>query len=311
MNRIAPSCRNERARKPLSLVLFAGLTLCVGCSRVAPPGAADARLAEFIPAGTVVLAGVRVGALKKTPLYQEVAPLLGPIAQEGFDPRRDVEELLIASNGKDTCVLARGRFDAKELGRLQRWEHRGVPVYGNSEGAVALVDGSLAVAGTTPAVRAAIDQQKSGRRSGADLLRKASSQPAPNQIWMVSQGSPVFLRVPRAAPNAATLEKMLHTMTDVNFVADFREGVYAALEGRCASEADAKFLGDTVRGLIGLARLALPRSEVELIRALDGVSVAQTRGDLSVTAKIPRAVAAEVMERVQSLSRGEAEPRER
>jgi hypothetical protein len=282
-------------------VLIASVLL-TGCGSFTPHGPADARLTAFIPGDTVVLAGVRVAELRQTALYKDVEPLLGPIAREGFDPRRDVEEVLIASNGKHTAAMARGSFSITELERLPRSTYRGVALFGDGQGAVAWIDSKTVVAGTTPAVRAAIDQQKSGSRAGADLLSTARGLPSPNQVWMVSKGSPTFLRAPEM-PNAEVLEKMLHAMSDVQFFADLRNGIYAELAGQAANETDAKFLGDTARGLTGLARLAVPRSEAQLAQVLDGIRVTQSRRALTVQAKVAPEVAARAMERIRSLSR--------
>jgi hypothetical protein len=198
--------------------------------------------------------------------------------------------------------MARGRFQRDELARLEQFQHGGVTLYGNDRGAVALVDASTALAGTTPAVRAAIDQQKSGRRAAADLLAKARSLPTPNQVWMVSTGSAGFLQAPRMQ-SGEMIQKILNSLSDVTFFADFRDGVYAAASAHAATSADAKFIGDTARGLIGLGRLSVPRAEPQLAKAFDGVTVQQTDRALSINAKIPQEVAAQAMERLRSFSR--------
>jgi hypothetical protein len=186
-------------------------------------------------------------------------------------------------------------------------DHRGVTLYGNEYGAVAWIDESTIAAGMTPMVRRAIDQQKSGTQAATALLAQARALPSPNQLWMVSIGAPTFVRLPNL-PNAEMLQKMLHAMRDVQFYADLRQGIFAALTGQSVTEADAKFLGDTVRGLIGLGRLSMPRGEPELLKAFDGVTVTQTGTTVSVNAKIPQELAAKVMERLRSSS---GEPRRR
>jgi hypothetical protein len=288
-------------------VLLLAAAMLAACGPSAPKGPADPKLSAFIPTDTVVLAGIRVEELKQTPLYREVEPLVGSIAQEGFDPRRDVREVLVASDGKNTVAMALGKFNVKELERLPKMDHRGVTLYGNEYGAVAWIDESTIAAGMTPMVRRAIDQQKSGTQAATALLAQARALPSPNQLWMVSIGAPTFVRLPNL-PNAEMLQKMLHAMRDVQFYADLRQGIFAALTGQSVTEADAKFLGDTVRGLIGLGRLSMPRGEPELLKAFDGVTVTQTGTTVSVNAKIPQELAAKVMERLRSSS---GEPRRR
>jgi hypothetical protein len=277
------------------------------CGPSTPSGPANARLAAFIPSDAVLLAGVRLDELKKTPLYQHVIPLLGSVEREGFDPRRDIEELLIASDGQDTVAMARGRFDRRELAGLEQSQHGGVTLYGKEGGAVALIDDSTAVAGGMAAVRAAIDQRNSGRQSAAGLLAKARALPTPNQVWMVSEGAASFLRPPRMQ-NADAVQKILNSLSDLTFFADFREGVYAAASAQSKTDADAKFIGDTARGLIGLGRLSVPRGEPALAKAFDGVSVQQSGPSVSIHAKLPEEVAVAAMERLRSFSR-ESPPR--
>jgi hypothetical protein len=277
-------------------------TFFSSCGPSSPSGPADPRLTAFIPADAVALAGVRVEELKSTPLYKEVLPLLGSVEREGFDPRRDIQELLIASSGNNTVAIARGRFDRRELASMEQFQHQGVTLYGNDRGAVALIDDSTAIAGTTPAVRSAIDQHKTGRRAAASLLAKARALPTPNQVWMVSEGAATFLRAPRMQSGEA-IQKMLNSLSDLTFFADFREGVYASASARSATDADAKFIGDTARGLIGLGRLSVPRGEPELAKAFDGVTVQQSGRSVSIHAKLPEDVAALAMERLRSFSR--------
>ena len=68
-----------------------------------------------------MLSGIRMEAVRATPLYrkmlaQKALPQLDDFArQTGFDPRRDVRELLIASNGNDVLMAARGTFNLRAI----------------------------------------------------------------------------------------------------------------------------------------------------------------------------------------------------
>ena len=95
-------------RLPFALLLI----LASGCgSRRAPSIRIDPALATLVPSGTVLLAGARLDALRATPLYRKfAADALGPVLA-GVD-LKDVWELLAVSNGRETAVLARGRFSS-------------------------------------------------------------------------------------------------------------------------------------------------------------------------------------------------------
>src|SRR5712692_1565032 len=73
----------------------------------------DSTLAALVPADATMLAGVSMDAVRGTPFYRKMLAekRLGPLddfaLETGFDPRKDVRELLVASNGKDIIVAAR------------------------------------------------------------------------------------------------------------------------------------------------------------------------------------------------------------
>src|ERR1700692_4173267 len=90
------------------------LLLCAFPALAAERG--DNVLARMVPDNSITLIGMRMEQLKSTPLFQKMVaqqklPQLDDFAREsGFDPRRDVRDLLLASNGKLTVLLARGTF---------------------------------------------------------------------------------------------------------------------------------------------------------------------------------------------------------
>src|SRR5690349_23141049 len=90
--------------------------------------AADPQLVSLVMPDAKVLAGVNVSQAKASPLGQYLLTQLTQMKDAhlqqlatltGFDPTRDVQEVLMASNGapggKMGLVLARGTFDANRL----------------------------------------------------------------------------------------------------------------------------------------------------------------------------------------------------
>ena len=96
-------CRARHMRT--FLLLLAALTACNSSG----PGrtSIDATLAALIPPDATILAGVHMDAVRATPLFQNLVAgrsftQLDEFArQNGFDPRRDVREMLIAADGKE------------------------------------------------------------------------------------------------------------------------------------------------------------------------------------------------------------------
>ena len=89
----------------LTVAALALATFASGCHR-APPTAIDRAMASCLPADTVILGGVDCQRLRASPVYKEL-----PTAVTAWlEPLRPATYLLLASNGKDYLVIARGRF---------------------------------------------------------------------------------------------------------------------------------------------------------------------------------------------------------
>jgi hypothetical protein len=255
----------------------------------------DPALAALVPPDATMLAGLRIDAIRATPLYQKMLARkhldrLDEFArQTGFDPRRDVRELLIASNGKDIIVAARGTFNVRAFEGMTRSTYKGSTLYTRDRRTVALIDNSTAIAGTLEAVRAALDRRGSGDRSGpADLLARARQIPPENQIWYVSNGFDNLLtgRIPEDG-NAANAGRILRSLENTTAAADLRTGLNGYLNGQCHTDADAKNLGDAARGLVGLGRLSVPEKQPEMLRVWDGIKVDQQQRTVKITVAIP------------------------
>src|SRR6476660_4791428 len=105
-------------------------TLVTVYAGVLPAKAADPQLLNLVMPDVGVLAGVNVDQAKTTPFGQYVLSLMQSpdkhmqemTALTGFDPTRDVRELLVATNatpGKHAGLfLARGSFDPARITAL-------------------------------------------------------------------------------------------------------------------------------------------------------------------------------------------------
>lgn len=269
------------------VLLAAGL----GCSTRAPaPVAVDSSLARLIPADAVLLAGVRVRALRETTLYRKLEPrsglrdLAGSLAKSGFDINK-VDSLLIASDGVSTLALAKGRFPFTVPDSLSRTDYRGRTIYGSAENSFAAIDDSTAAAGSAASVRAAIDRAAAATRAGHPLLEAAARLPANSHLWAAGAdlGALAGRYIPREG-NAANARRLLQSTKRLLLAADFTAGAKASITAACANEKDARLLNDTLRGLLGLARLSVPDGRKELLRIYDGVKV--ERKDLEIRVEI-------------------------
>ena len=74
--------------------------------------------------------------------------------------------------------------------------------------------------------------------------------------------------------NLGNLDRVLRLVEGASLTVALRAGVHAALTGDSRTEADAKTLADSLRGLAALARMGVQRKP-DLLRALDSIQVKQ------------------------------------
>jgi hypothetical protein len=245
----------QLAALPLCLILAA----CGGGQ--AKYGPVEPAMAAFISPDAVAVAGVRLDSIRETPLYRKLAGENRlPRFASNLDPKRDLHEILLASDGKNVLAIARGVIPAKPAGDLNAAEYKGFTLYGSSS-----------------SVQAAIDRSKSGGAGAPrDLMERARVLPADAQIWAVVSGwrglAPDQLR---EMGNLSNLDRVLRLVEGANLTVDLRTGVHAAFTSDSRTDADAKTLADSLRGLAGLARMAATRNQPDLQRAFDGLQVKQ------------------------------------
>ncbi len=285
---------------------------CAAAERV------DNVLAQMVPPDSTSLIGMRMEQLKSTPLFQKLIaqqkiPQIDDFArQSGFDPRRDVRDLLFASSGKQTVLLARGSFHLNALDKTKKFNYHGFVIIsstGNASadspkgpGGFCVLDSTLAAAGSLPALQAALDQYKSGnRQNAAALLSKARAIPENYQIWGVTVGNANFIsgNLPDS-PGGPDVGRIFRSLHDTLFEADLRNGLKGQAEGYCASAQDAKVLADGARGMIGMARLKTPDNQTDLLRVWDGIKVVQADRKITLTVDVGQDLVDEVLKLVQT-----------
>ena len=246
---------------------FAAVLLCLtlsGCGSLTRHGPIDPALSVFIPPDTVAIAGVNLDRLRATPLYRKLAERNRLPRFDAF--RTDTHDVMLASDGKHVLAIARGAFPEQKAS-----ETEGITFIGHD----------IALFGEAAAVRAAIERSKSGGRGAPrDLMARAQALPADTQIWAVVAAwrgaTPDQLR---EMGNWGNLDRVFRLVEGASLTVDLRTGVHAAFVGDSRTEADAKNLADSLRGLAALARMGAPRGEPgnppDFLRALDGIQVKQ------------------------------------
>jgi hypothetical protein len=275
--------------------LLAVPLLFVGCSE-AQLGSSrvDPALAALVPSDTIMVSGVHMAELRSTSLYQKLiaqqrlSELDDFAKQTGFDPRRDVQELIAASNGVDTVVLARGAFKVQPPAGVKKSTYKGATIYGATEGAYAILDSSTAVAGVERAVRKAIDQKQSGAPGAKALLDRARALPSGGQVWFVANGwGPLPERFGEQGGNLANISRIVRSIESATGTIDLRSGIVASAQGQCRTDQDAKNLADAARGMVGMGRLSVPENQPEMLRLFDGIKVDQQQRSILLNVQIP------------------------
>jgi hypothetical protein len=272
------------------LVLFAFASAASAQPRV------DNVLERMVPPGATSLVGGHMDQIKQTEVYKKLLATqnLGQIDQfasdTGFDPRRDVRELLFTTNAQGSVMLARGTFhlNAATLKGVKKTRHGQYDIWGQGGNGFCILDPTLAAAGDIPAVEAALDEWNSGTHTAAQpLLARASGVNPQSQLWGISIGMGNFLADhPPAANSGLDFSKIFSSLHDYWFQADFSAGMRAEVHGTTGTEKSAISLRDAVRGLVGLGRLNVPENQPELLKVWDAITVDQQGRSISLHADI-------------------------
>jgi hypothetical protein len=257
-----------------------------GCVRTPPGPKIDPALASLIPPDTILLAGARLDQLQNTPIYQKhlanrPVPLIDDFPKQiGLEvKRKDLWELLLISDGKQSVVLGRGKFADEAEPRIEipgatRFAYKGYNLVGDERQAVLLVSPSVIGVGATPALRSLIDNKGKGNGPPAVLADQLKQMPAEAIFWAAYGGG--ITRLPFNAPgDLANINKIMASIQSGSMYLDLRTGVNGLATGTCGTDQDAKGLYDALRGLAGLARLAIPKDKPEVGRLLDGLRITQ------------------------------------
>lgn len=278
----------------------------------------DRSLVALLPANATSLVGVDVERLKRTAAYRhfEEESRRGDgsgrnhfdefVAETGFDPRRDVDELLIASWGGGDAdakaqfvAVARGRFQVSSLTRHLREKkatvenYRGFQIFGPEQGrptrskepgGFAFLDDRTALAGSRAGVLGAIDRKVGGGPSllaNTALLGRAQTISGANQVWAVSE-SPGQV-VTHALPKDQNFAQIFSSMQNSTFALDLMNGLELRASGVCKTAQDAKTLGDAARGVVAIGRLSASQKEPELMALFDGIEVDERNAELNIS----------------------------
>ena len=219
--------------------------------------------------------------------------------QTGLDPRKDLSEILLCSNGKSALLLVRGKFRLTDL--EARFKSKGVTpsnykghdLFGDDRAAITFLDDSTAVAGTARRdSRAARSAQRRGRGLPAPLRDLLRTLPAGDQVYAALTGGVENLNLPLPREgNLGNIMQALRSVESATLGMNLSKGMDAIAVVNCNTERDAKFVHDLVRGLVGFGRLNTPDNQPDLLKLYDAIQVTQQQAQTKVTANVPQQLA--------------------
>lgn len=256
--------------------------LCLLLTAVAASAAVDPGLLGLVMPDAKVISGMQVGQARSSAFGQYLlSQMQGTtndagfqkfIAATGFDPRRDLQEIVAATNAAQKAgkvlVLGRGNFNPAQILAAAKahggtvTNYKGVDIVSapskDSTGAVAFLDPTTAAMGDLNSVQGAIDRKQSGSTPSGDLAAKAKDISASNDAWFVTLAPISDLaagHVPDPNVNSALQGNLLQAIVQTSGGLHFgNTSVQINGEAVTRSDKDATALQDVVRFLAGLVQ---------------------------------------------------------
>ncbi len=258
--------------------ILTAASFVAGFVLILPAAAVDTQLLNLVMPDAKVLGGVNVEQAKTTPFGQYVlsqaqtqdSDLKKLEALTGFDPTRDVRELLVASNavGNDHAglFLARGTFNpgliaaaAAAHGAVTE-SYNGITILEDPKKmhGVAFPDASLAIAGDIANVKAAIDRVKSPSSLPGSIVAQVNQWSGTQDAWGITTVPPSSLHPPASAPNVHGLSPNAPAFQNIQSAAGgvkFGAMVVVTGQAQAASAQDAQQMADALKLLANLAQM--------------------------------------------------------
>lgn len=256
--------------------------------------ASDPSLLGLVMPDAKVVTGIQVSRSQASPFGQYILSEIKPganfdklAAAIGFDPRRDLQEIVAATASVNTSgdpaslqglVLGRGTFQpakiatAVQLGGATASTYKGFEILGttdaNKTGAakaagIVFLDASTVAIGDLATLKAAIDRRVAGTVFSGSVAEEAKEVSAANDAWFVSSAPSAFLagKLPGGGAGgggfnpANLLQAVIQTGGGARFTTS---GIALSAEALTDSNQNAQALADLLR--FGLSMIQVNRN---------------------------------------------------
>ena len=273
--------------------------------------AADPILLNLVMPDATVIAGVNVQQAEGTQFGQFIlnqmqtqnAQMQQLVTLTGFDPRKDVRELLVASSGgpqsKVGLALARGTFDvskltaAATLAGVVTETYNGVTILEEpkqEQAGIAFLDATTVVAGDVASVKGAIDRQKLAQPLPASVLLQINHWSTSQDAWAITTVPPTSLAPAGANAKPNPMQNVAKNVLAAAGGVKFGSVVVFTGQATCDTAQNASTLGDMVKLLINIAQMQQTNPDPTAAALIKSVTVAATGAVLNVSASLPEDV---------------------
>lgn len=280
--------------------------------------AADPQLVNLVMPDAKVIAGVNVEQAKGTPFGQFVLTrmqaqdhhLQQMTALTGFDPTRDLQELLFATNaapGSHTgLVLARGTFDgtkiqaaAQSAGAVTE-SYRGLTLVEDPKQTHAftfLADGMHAIAGDVASVKGAIDRLTLPAPLPADVVVQVNQWSTSEDAWGLTTVPPSSLKPP-AAPNPPNpaLSNLFQNIQQAAGGVKFGSAIVFTGQAQADNAQDATNVAGALQFLVNVGRTQVQQKNPQLIPILQALMINASDSLVNLSLSVPEALAEQAVQ---------------
>jgi hypothetical protein len=272
----------------------------------------DTGLIALLPAGSKVVAGIDVDKCRSSDFGQYILTKSQAndqhfdefMNQTGFDPRRDLESLLVASpndggtKNSSFTILARGNFDQDKISKLALSKGAVASSYQNinlwiskdhgQSVALAFPDVGIAVMGDVASVQQVIQNLTSPANLDLDLTNHIDAAGNANDAWFVSATGGAALGKQIGAQTGGQMNGQMQALQSIRSASGgvkFGANITVSLDANTRSAQDATSLADVFRfmaSMVQMQRQKDPKAGI-LASALDNMQLATKDDSLHVS----------------------------
>ncbi|HUB78266.1 MAG TPA: hypothetical protein VMB03_05690 [Bryobacteraceae bacterium] len=279
---------------------------------------ADSQLLSMVMPDAKVIAGVNVDSAKKSPfgvflltqMQSNNTDLQQLVKMTGFDPTRDVDEVLVATpstTGVRTSglVLARGTFDPA-LATLAATKGAVTEVYNgvtiietpDKEAGIAFVSTSRVAAGDLSSVKAAVDRQGSNPSLPSAVLGQVNQWSTSEDGWVVTT-VPLASMLPAGMAGASggttggnpmgnPMAGVMQTVQQLAGGVKFGNSVVGSLAIQSDNAADATQIANTLQFFVNLMQMQ-SQNNPQMATIAKGFNIGAQGSTVNVTVTLPEA----------------------